>query len=141
MSVTGQKSGLKVSILNLLKCTAKFLTGYFLMQNSDARSQRVVDFLQVLKLFVDEPFGDAYYDISYWQNINLSKPMNLPKDEDVSLLTDECYSIMSFLNAFEYPSDTFVSLRTVVATVLIIFNARRGREPVHLQFTINEKKQ
>lgn len=112
------------------------------MQNSDARSQRVVDFLQVLKLFVDEPFGDAYYDINYWQNINLSKPMNLPKDEDVSLLTDdECYSIMSFLNAFEYPSDTFVSLRTVVATVLIIFNARRGREPVHLQFTINEKMQ
>ena len=39
VSVTGQKSGLKVSILNLLKCTVKFLIGYFLMQNSDARSQ------------------------------------------------------------------------------------------------------
>ena len=39
VSVTGQESGLKVSILNLLKRTAKFLVGYFLVQNSHVRSK------------------------------------------------------------------------------------------------------
>ena len=58
VSVTGQKGGLKVSILRLLKYTAKFFTGYFLVQNS-VRSRRVADFLQVLKLFEDELFGNA----------------------------------------------------------------------------------
>ena len=63
--VTSQKSGLKISILNMLKLTAKFLTGYFLVKNEDVKSQRVVDFLKVLKLYEDELFGDAYYDINY----------------------------------------------------------------------------
>ena len=44
MSVSGQKSGLKVSILNLLKLTSKFLTGYFLVQNLDERAKQVTDF-------------------------------------------------------------------------------------------------
>ena len=86
MSVTRQESGLKVNILNLLKRRAKLFIEYFLVQTSDVRSQRGVDFLQVLKLFEDELFGDAYYDINYRRNSNLRKPMNLPKDEDVRLL-------------------------------------------------------
>ena len=60
LSITGQKSGRKISILNLLKLTAKFLIGYFFAKNEDSRSQRVVDFLKVLKLYDDELFGDAY---------------------------------------------------------------------------------
>ena len=43
VSVNGQKKGFTVSISNLLKRTAKFLIAYFLVQNSDVRSQRVVD--------------------------------------------------------------------------------------------------
>lgn len=43
VSVNGQKKGLTVSISNLLKRSAKFLIAYFLVQNSDVRSQRVVD--------------------------------------------------------------------------------------------------
>ena len=43
VSVNGQKKGFTVSISNLLKRSAKFLIAYFLVQNSDVRSQRVVD--------------------------------------------------------------------------------------------------
>ena len=68
-SLTGQKSGLKISILNLLKHNAKYLIGYFLMKNQDDNSKRVTDFLQVLRLVEDEIFGDALYDINYRRNV------------------------------------------------------------------------
>ena len=110
------------------------------MQNSDVRSQRVINFLQVLKLFEYELFSDAYYDINYRRNINLRNSMNLPKDGDLRFLIDECNSIMSSLNAFEYPSDAFVSLRSPLATVLIMFNARRGWS-LFACSSINGKKQ
>ena len=109
------------------------MIGYFLVKNLDVRSQRVVEFLQVLKLFDDEIFGDAYYDISYRRNVNLRKPINLPKDEDVAMLMEECKVIMNLIDAFAYPSDLFTNVRAAVATALIIFNARRGGEPVPLQ--------
>ena len=44
-SLTGQKSGLKISILNLLKHNAKYLIGYFLMKNQDDNSKRVTNFI------------------------------------------------------------------------------------------------
>ena len=89
LSITNQKSGLKVSIMNLLKATGKILIGYFLMQELDARSQQVVEFLQVLKLYEDEIFGDAYYDLNYRRDIRLRKPVNLPKYDDVKMLMEE----------------------------------------------------
>ena len=57
LSITDRKSGLKVSILNLLKATGKLLIGYFLMQELDARSHQVAEFLQVLKLYKAEVPG------------------------------------------------------------------------------------
>ena len=132
-SVTGQKSGLKIGILNLLKRAAKFMIAYFLVKNLDVRSERVVEFLQVLNLFEDEIFGDAYYDISHRRNVNLRKPINLSKDEDVAMLMEEHKAIMNLIDVFAYPSDTFTDVRVAVATALIIFNAKRGGEPVCLQ--------
>ena len=38
ISITGQKSGLKISILNLIKLSAKFLIGHFLMENLETNS-------------------------------------------------------------------------------------------------------
>jgi len=46
-SITSQKSGLKVNILNLLKLSAKFLTGHFLVKNEEIRSTNVTNFIQV----------------------------------------------------------------------------------------------
>ena len=120
-SVTDQKSGLKVSILHLLRATGKLLIGYFLMQKLDARSQQVVEFLQVLELYI---FGDAYYDMNYQRNISLRKPVNLPKDDDIKILMKECTKIMS-VDLFDYPHDSFVNITSAVATCLIVFNARR----------------
>ena len=134
MQITAQllirKVELKISILNLLKLNAKYLIGHFLVSNSDIRSKRVVDFLQVLKLFEDELFGDAYYDLNYRVNVNSRKPVNLPKDEDVNLILDDCKSIMNSINVFDLPHESFITIRSAVVTTLIIFNARRGGEPV-----------
>ena len=131
-SMCDQKSGLKVSILNLLKLTSNFLNGHFLMKNLDARGKQVTDFLVVLTLCQDEIFGDAYYAINYRKNINLKKPLSLPNDDDVTRLMDECNKVMSSIDKFDHPANCFVDVRSAAATSLIIFNARRGGEPVRL---------
>ena len=59
--------------------------------------------------------------------------MNLPRDEDVQMLLDECHAIMTSADVFDFASNSFVSIRSATATVLIIFNARRGGEPVRLR--------
>ena len=41
LSITDQRNGLKVSILNLLKATGKLLIGYFLMEELDAKSNKL----------------------------------------------------------------------------------------------------
>ena len=64
------------------------------MQELDARSQQPVEFLQVLKLYQDEIFGDAYYDLNYQRDVNLRKPVNLPKDDDIKMLMEECTRII-----------------------------------------------
>lgn len=128
--ITDQKSGLKVSILNFVKATGKILIGYFLMQELDARSQ-VLEFLQVLQLY-DEIFGDVRYGLNYQRSASLRKPVNHPKDDNITKLTEECTRIIS-ADIFDYPLDLFVNIRSAKATCLIIFNARRGGEPVQLQ--------
>lgn len=129
-TVTNQKSGLKINILNLIKLTAKFLIGHFLMLNEDAKSQRVVDFLQVLKHFEDELFGDALYDLNYRRNVKHRKPKSLPKEDDVAKIIDECERIMDSASLLDF--DNFVNIRSATVTYLILFNARRGGEPVRL---------
>ncbi|XP_065681675.1 uncharacterized protein LOC124811063 isoform X2 [Hydra vulgaris] len=137
--LSAQKSGLKISILNLLKLTAKFLIGYFLVKNDDLKSQRVVDLLKVLKLYEDDLFGDAYYNLNYRKNIDLRKPINLPNEADVQLLIEECNKIMNSIDDFQHPCESFVTIRSATATCLTIFNARRGGEPVRLHlFQWNE---
>ena len=101
------------------------------MQELDAKSQQVVEFLQVLKLYEDEIFGDAYYNLSYRRNVSLRKPVNLPKDDEIKMLMEECTKIIS-VDVFDYPHDSFVNFRSATVTCLIIFNARRGRESVRL---------
>lgn len=50
-SLTGQKSGLKIAILNLIKVNGKYLVGFFLTKNQEVDSKRVTDFLQVYDYF------------------------------------------------------------------------------------------
>ena len=131
-SVSDQKSGLKISILNLLKLTSKLLVGYFLMKNQDDQADKVKDFVTVLKLFEEELFGDAYYDTNFRKNVKDRKPINLPNDNDVKILLDECNKIMNSPDIFNMCATSFVLIRAAAATCLIIFNARRGGEPVRL---------
>ena len=70
-SVSDQKSGLKISLLNLIKLTGQMLIGHFLVLQKDLRSEKVVDFLKVFKLFENEMFGDAYYDLNFRKNRTL----------------------------------------------------------------------
>lgn len=101
MSITDQKSGFKVNILNLLKLTAKFVVGNFIVKISEVKSKQVTDFIQAFK---NEIFGDAYYDINYRKNVTAKKPANLPSDDDINLILGECTKIMSSTAVLDLPS-------------------------------------
>ena len=87
----------------------------------------------MLELFENDYFGDAYYDLKYRRNRTLRKPMNLPKDKDVTLLLDECKTVIESIDEYDYPANSFTNIRSALVTILIIFCARRGGEPVRLQ--------
>ena len=74
----------------------------------------------------NEIFGDAYYDLNSCKNIALRKPLCLPKDDDVRLLMEECYEILNTIDPYDYSSNSYVTVRSATATLLIIFGARRG---------------
>ena len=57
-NVVNQKSSLKLSILNMIDLTAKFLTGHYLITNNNSRSDYVVMFLCFcLKIFENDNWG------------------------------------------------------------------------------------
>ncbi|XP_066914461.1 uncharacterized protein [Clytia hemisphaerica] len=136
-AVVDQKSGLKLSILNMIKLTGKFLIGHYLINNQDCRSDFVVMFLKVLKSFENDLFGDAYYAVSYQRNTVLRKPVQLPKEEDVQLLLQECDSTMAKVDplSLKISDASYCNLRAAVVTCLIVFNARRGGEPGRLSIS------
>ena len=84
-SISNQKSGLKLSILNLLKLSVHMLMGHFTVTSEDEQNKNVSEILQVLKWLESELFGDAYYDYNYKRNRTLRKPVAIPKDYDVQL--------------------------------------------------------
>ena len=86
--------------------------------------ENVVDFLKVLKLYENDIFGDAYYDLHFRKNVKNKKPFSLPKGEDVQLLLDECSTVMNSIDTFDLPGENFVDIRAATATTLITFNAR-----------------
>ena len=59
--------------------------------------------------------------------------MNLPKDKDVTLLLDECKTVIESIDEYHYPANSFTNIRSALVTILITFCARRGGEPVRLQ--------
>lgn len=83
----------------------------------------------------NELFGDSIYDINYRKNVQQRKPKNLPKNEDVQKLLQECKNIMNDIDMLDVVSKQFVAVRAAAATYLTIFNARRGGEPVRLTLT------
>ena len=61
------------------------------------------------------------------------KPLNLPRNDDLQLLLKKCEEIMTYAVIFHIPGDSYVSPRVATVTYLIIYNARRGGEPLRLQ--------
>ena len=76
-------------------------------------------------------FGDALYDINFKKNVANKKPKTLPNDEDVKMLLDSCKKIMENIDYLDFGNE-YINVRSAAATYLIIFNARRGGEPVRL---------
>ena len=109
------------------------LKSHFLVNDADKDSKRVVDFLEVFKLYEHDYFDDAYYELNNRRNSSLRKAVNLPRDEDVQKLVDKCHKIMNSIDIFDFNATSYVLVRSAVATSLIIFNARRGGEPVRLR--------
>lgn len=77
----------------------------------------------MLKAYENDDFKDAYYDLKYRRNVTLRKSANLPKNEDVKMLITECKKIMSEMDSYAYPAQSYIKIRS----------ACRGGEPVRLQ--------
>ena len=110
-----------IGILNLFKKTEHILISHFLVQCEDRKSNRVTEFFKVLKLFESELFGNAYYDLNYRKKRTLRKPINLPKNDDVRLLMEECKKIMQPIDKSEHPAKDFVNFRSATVTALTNF--------------------
>ena len=71
--------------------------------------------------------------MNYRKNVATKKPASLPSEDDVTMLLDECKTIMSSFSKLEFPAESFTIVRSAAATCLTIFNGRRGGEPVRLR--------
>lgn len=91
-----------------------------------------------MRCFEDEMFGDAYYDINYKKNVSNKKPNTLPRNEDVKLLMGECLKVMKNIDVMDFAHE-YIDVRAATATYLIMFNTRRGGEPVRLLISQREE--
>ena len=127
------KNGLKIYIYNTLKLAGKYLIGYYLMKRQDTSADETVNFLKVLKYYEDDLFGDAYYALNTKKNVTSKKAISLPKEDDVDMIYNECYTTIENMDAYKFTGETeFVEIRTATCTPLMLFNARRGGEPPRL---------
>ena len=128
-----QKSGLKLMLQNNLKTSAKYLNGYFLINNVEVKSKRVIDFMAVFKMVENEMFGDAIYDLNNRRNVKLKKPSYLPNQKDVNRIVEYCKSTIKNKDTFGTPITSNVDTpRFNTHTWLLLFNGRRGGEPARL---------
>ena len=102
------------------------------MKNEDNKKERVVDFIQILQLVANEIFGDVIYDVNFRKSVNQCKAKDLPSNEDVRLLMNGCEEVMKSIDVMDIHSSNFIPVRAATSTYLIIFNARRGGEPLRL---------
>ena len=93
---------------------------------------KVLDFLKFCKLFENEMFGDAYFDLSFRKNRGLRKPINLTKTEDDKMIMNECCLILKSIDFYNHPSDSFVLVQSAVTTILILFCVGRIGEQFRL---------
>ena len=91
----------------------------------------------MLRVFEDELFGDALYDINFKKNVTNKKPKNLPTNEDVNLLMDKCVSIMQNIDLLDF-SNEFINIRSATATYLIMFNARKRKKTIQPIYSIQD---
>ena len=96
---------------NNLKTSAKYLNGYFLINNDEVKSKRVIDFMAVFKMVENEMFGDAIYDLNNRRNVKLKKPSYLPKQKDVNRIVEYCKSAIKNLDIFGAPITSYVDTR------------------------------
>ena len=138
------KSGLKVSLIYLIKTAALILKGTVLTQSlsqetsSEENTKKALDaaneidlFLSVFNHMQDFVFGDAHYTLNKNRQVRLRKPCMLPMEEDVKTLKEFVVSRMKEIVAakFEYfDYHRYVELRDAACTRLTLLNGRRGGE-------------
>lgn len=136
------KSGLKVSLIYLIKTAALILKGTVLTQSlsqetsSEENTKKALNaaneidlFLSVFNHMQDFVFGDAHYTLNKNRQVRLRKPCMLPKEEDVKTLKEFVVSRMKEIVAakFEYfDYHRYVELRDAACTRLTLLNGRRG---------------
>lgn len=136
------KSGLKISLIYLIKTSALILKGAILSrsstyQSTEESSKRALAevseidlFLSVFEYMKDFVFGDASYTLNKQRQIKLRKPSSLPVEEDIKKLKDYVVGrIVELTDELDFiDNHKFIELRDATCTRLTLFNGRRGGE-------------
>ncbi|XP_077976766.1 uncharacterized protein LOC144432471 [Styela clava] len=132
------KAGLKVSVGNLLKLSAKVVKGSYLIGDDDSSADLIDKFVDVLELKWISIFGDAEYLLLQNRNHKQRDPGKLPDEDAVKKIrnytVDKLQQIVNNQYDFFCP-ETFVFIRDLTVSRLTLFNARRGGEPCRLQMS------
>ncbi|XP_077973243.1 uncharacterized protein LOC144428213 [Styela clava] len=132
------KAGLKVSVGNLLKLSAKVVKGSYLIGDDDSSADLIDKFVDVLELKWISIFGDAEYLLLQNRNHKQRDPGKLPDEDAVKKIrnytVDKLQQIVNNQYDFFCP-ETFVFIRDLTVSRLTFFNARRGGEPCRLQMS------
>jgi len=134
------KSGLKISLIYLIKTTALIMKGAILSRSSadsiEESSKQAMSavteidlFLSVFNYMKDFVFSDATYQLNKQRQVKLRIPSSLPAESDIKNLKEYVVEKMAeFTGDEQIDTHSYVKLRDATCTRLTLFNGRRGGE-------------
>ena len=117
-----------------IRQACKYMKGFYLDSREEQKAKNVETFSAILELYWPNIIGKAQRESKMARQLLHLKPAALPSDDDLKILRD--YTI-SQIRSFEDPylhwsSNTFIALRNLLLSRVLLFNARRGGEPSRL---------
>lgn len=122
-------NGARVEIGYGLKVAAKALKKHFIMKDEE-RADIISKFIDYLSLCWTDTFGPSEQENNIHRAIELRKPTQLPEKEHVQHLNMFLKAKLDeFQTDEELDKHSFIALRRLVGTKLVLLNGRRGSEP------------
>lgn len=131
------KHGLKHKLLYLIKTAAGIIKATYRSALKDIEANEIDYFLEMLKLYQSEIFGDAASAITRIQQEKHRAPEEEADDEDIQTLRAYITSTIERTGSVYDFGDrsTFIELRDALCARITLFNGRRGNEPSQMRIS------